>query len=364
MSKILVTSPSLPDYDEYIEEIKSIWESKHITNFGPQYHKFISLLKDRYDYKHIDLQCNGHMLLQNILSCIEPGEVITTPFTFVSTTLAIRNAGHTPVFCDINEDDYNIDVSKIESLITDKTVAIVPVHVFGSPCDVEKIQEIADQYHLKVIYDAAHAFNVKVNHKDIGTFGDASMFSLHATKVFNSIEGGMGVFKDESLLEESKIRSNFGQFQGEAIYNGVNSKFNEFQASMGIVNLKHLDRDILRRKQIVEYYDQEFIDVKELKLLKRKEGIDYNFAYYPIVLKGTYENKVPELMNYLEEHEIYARRYFYPAINDMKIFKTNEVTTVAHNIAQNIICLPLYSSLSDEEARRITKTIKEFFRYE
>ena len=261
MEKIFVTRPALPEYEEYIEEIKSIWETKHITNFGPKYQKFKKVIKEKYNYQHIDLQCNGHMMLQNLLSCIEPGEIITTPFTFVSTTLAILNSGHKPVFCDINRKDYNIDADKIEELITPDTVAIVPVHVYGSPCDVEKIQDIADRHHLKVIYDAAHAFGVRVQGEDIGNYGDASMFSFHGTKVFNSIEGGMAVLQSEEMLKEVVARSNFGISDALTVYNGVNSKMNEFSASMGIVNLRHIDDNIKKRRKISEIYDDELKDI-------------------------------------------------------------------------------------------------------
>ncbi len=363
MDKILVTRPSLPKYEEYIAEIKSIWDTKYITNFGPKYTKFIDLLRERYGYEHIDLQCNGHMLLQNILSCIKPGEIITTPFTFVSTTLAIVNSGHTPVFCDIKKEDYNIDVDKIEELITPKTVAIVPVHVYGSPCDVDKIQEIADRHNLKVIYDAAHAFNVQVNGKNIGSFGDASMFSLHGTKVFNSIEGGMGVFKSREMLDEVKSRSNFGIVDGITEYDGVNSKMNEFQAAMGIVNLNHLDESIKNRKEIVTLYDKELKNIKSLRLLEKREDVVYNYAYYPILIENS-DFSADGLMQYLSEYNIFSRRYFYPAVNDMPLFKNQFETPIAHEISKNILCLPIYAELSKAQVSKICNRIKEYFQNE
>lgn len=363
MDKIFVTRPSLPKYEEYIEEIKSIWETKHITNFGPKYEKFIRLLKERYGYDNIDLQCNGHMLLQNILSCIEPGEIITTPFTFVSTTLAIVNSGHTPVFCDIKKDDYNIDVDKIEDLITPDTVAIVPVHVYGSPCDVERIQEIADRHHLKVVYDAAHAFNVKVNGTNIGNFGDASMFSLHGTKVFNSVEGGMGVLKSASMLAEIKARSNFGAVNGITEYDGVNSKMNEFQASMGIVNLNYLDQNINKRKEIVTLYDEELKNIKSLRLLKKRQNVIYNYAYYPVLVQHP-DLSADGLMECLSKQDIYSRRYFYPAVNDMPLFKNQFETPVAREVSKNILCLPLYADLSKSQVSKICDCIKEYFQNE
>lgn len=360
MEKIFVTRPALPEFEEYAEEIKSIWDTKHITNFGPKYEKFKSAIKEKYHYKNVDLQCNGHMMLQNILSCIEPGEIITTSFTFVSTTLAILNSGHKPVFCDISKKDYNIDVDKIEELITPDTVAIVPVHVYGSPCDVEKIQEIADRHNLKVVYDAAHAFGVKVKGKDIGNFGEASMFSLHGTKVFNSIEGGMAVFQSEDMMQEVISRSNFGLDQGVCAYNGVNSKMNEFTASMGIVNLKHIDENICKRKAIVDIYDSELKEISSLILMDRKDDVEYNYGYYPILVEHD-KLSADGLVEYLEQFDIYPRRYFYPAINDMPLFKGYNETPIAKEVAQNILCLPLYADLTKEQALVVCNRIKEYF---
>lgn len=360
MEKIFVTRPALPEYEEYAEEIKSIWETKHITNFGPKYNKFKNLIQDKFHYKNVELQCNGHMLLQNILSCIGPGEIITTSFTFVSTTLAILNSGHKPVFCDIDKKDYNIDVNKIEELITPETVAIVPVHVYGSPCDVEKIQKIADKHHLKVVYDAAHAFGVKVKGEEIGSFGDASMFSLHGTKVFNSIEGGMAVLRSEDMLNEVVSRSNFGISDGLTVYDGVNSKMNEFSAAMGIVNLKQLEDNIAKRKEITEIYDGKLSDIASLVLLHRKEDVAYNYGYYPVVVEDE-KLSAEGLMEYLEQFEIYPRRYFYPAINEMPLFQEYNKTPIAKEVSQNILCLPLYADLTREQALEICSRIKEYF---
>ena len=359
MGKIFVTKPSIPTYEEYIEEIKSIWDTMHVTNFGPQYNKFIEAIQDRYNYEYVDFQCNGHMSLQNILSCIEPGEVITTPFTFISTTLAIKNAGHTPVFCDIKLDDYNIDPDKIEELITDKTVAIVPVHVYGSPCEVEKIQEIADKHGLKVVYDAAHAFNVKYKGTDIGCFGDGAMFSLHATKVFNSIEGGMIVVKTKEWLDEVISRSNFGISDALTVYDGVNSKMNEFSASMGLVNLKHLDKDIERRKELTEMYDERLKDVEGLTIFKRRDDVEYNYAYYPVLIDKEGVDG-GDFVEELEKSDVYCRRYFYPAANEMPLFKGMGNTPIAHNVSLNIVCLPIYADLKDEELEMICGLVKDY----
>lgn len=352
----------MPEYQEYIDEIKSIWETRHITNFGPKYNKFLELLKERYGYEYMDLQCNGHMMLQNILATIEPGEIITTPFTFISTTLAIKNSGHTPIFCDINEVDYNIDVDKIEELITDKTVAIVPVHVYGSPCDVERIEEIAKKHNLKVVYDAAHAFDVKVNGKHIAEYGDASMFSLHGTKVFNSVEGGLGVVSTKEMLDEVVSRSNFGISDAITVYDGVNSKMNEFQASMGIVNLAYLDENVAKRKVITETYNQLLADIDNLKVLPRFENVEYNYAYYPVVVEGE-GYSADGLMEFLEKEDVYSRRYFYPIASEMDLFKNEKgETPIAKAVADKVLCLPIYGDLEIEQVERICELVKRYFK--
>lgn len=243
-NKILVTRSSMPDFEEYIEEIKDIWDSHWLTNMGPKHKKLQAQLKDYLGVENIDLFTNGHMALELSLQAMKlQGEVITTPFTFASTTHAIVRNGLTPVFCDINSDDYTIDVTKIESLITDKTCAIMPVHVYGNVCNIEEIQKIADKYGLKVIYDAAHTFGVRYKGKGIGGFGNVSCFSFHATKVFNTIEGGAACFKDPEFGLDLYRLKNFG-IRGPEVVDavGANAKMNEFSAAMGICNLKHLKK--------------------------------------------------------------------------------------------------------------------------
>ena len=253
---ILVTHSSMPEFDEYIEEIKDIWESHWLTNMGSKHKRLQSELKDYLGVENIDLLTNGHMALELTMQAMGlTGEVITTPFTFASTTHAIVRNGLTPVFCDINAEDFTIDVNKIESLITERTSAIVPVHVYGNICDVDVIQKIADKYNLKVIYDAAHTFGEKYNGQGIGSFGDASCFSFHATKVFNTIEGGAVCFKDKTLGEEIYNLKNFGIRGPETVSGiGANAKMNEFCAAMGLCNLKHIDDEIAKRKVVVDRY--------------------------------------------------------------------------------------------------------------
>lgn len=254
MKKILVTQSSMPSFDEYIEEIKDIWDSKWLTNVGPKHKELQKQLKEYLQVDNVELFTNGHMALEIALQSLDlpkGGEVITTPFTFASTTQAIVRNGLIPVFCDINMVDYTIDVTKIKSLITDKTVAIVPVHVYGNICNVEEIERISKKYHLKVIYDAAHTFGVRYKDKGIGSYGDISMFSFHATKVFNTIEGGGLCFSDQSLTSKIYSIRNFGIKDEENIdYIGTNGKMTEFSAAMGLCNLRHVDDEINKRKKL------------------------------------------------------------------------------------------------------------------
>ena len=266
--KILVTRSSLPPIEEYIDEIKDIWDSHWLTNMGEKHKALQNGLKEYLGVENIDLLTNGHMALELSLQALNlQGEVITTPFTFASTTHAIVRNRLTPVFCDIRPDDFTMDADKIESLITDRTCAIMPVHVYGNVCDVEKIQKIADKYGLKVIYDAAHTFGVKYKGQGTGTFGDVSCFSFHATKVFHTIEGGAACFKDEELGRTLYRLKNFG-IKNEEVVDGVgaNAKMNEFQAAMGLCNLRHIDAEIQRRKAVVERYRERLNGVEGIQL--------------------------------------------------------------------------------------------------
>ena len=258
MNNILVTRSSMPSFDEYCKEIKDIWDSHWLTNMGVKHKELQKELEKYLGIPHIALYTNGHLALENaiaVLNLPKGGEVITTPFTFASTTHAIVRNGLVPVFCDIKEDDYTIDTQKLENLITDNTVAIVPVHVYGNMCDVEEIDRIAIKYGLKVVYDAAHAFAVKYKGVSSACFGDASMFSFHATKVFNTIEGGCVCFKNDAWVQLLNDMKNFGIHGPEAVdFVGGNAKMNEFQAAMGICNLRHLNSEIEKKKEVVEHY--------------------------------------------------------------------------------------------------------------
>lgn len=272
---ILVTQSSMPYFEEYVEEIKDLWESHWLTNMGTKHKRLEAALLKYLNTPNVTLFTNGHLALECTISALNlKGEVITTPFTFASTTHAIVRNGLEPVFCDINDYDYTIDVSKLESLITDKTSAIIPVHVYGNICNVKEIQRIAHKYKLKVIYDAAHAFGVTANGVSVANFGDASVFSFHATKVFNTIEGGAVTYKDEKLSRVLYDIKNFGITGLESVeYIGGNAKMNEFQAAMGICNLRHIDVEIEKRRKVAERYIERLNDVHGIKLCKPQLGV-------------------------------------------------------------------------------------------
>lgn len=363
MNKILVTRSSMPDFDEYIEEIKEIWDSHWLTNMGPKHKKLQAELKEYLGVENIDLFVNGHMSLELSLQALKmQGEVITTPFTFASTTHAIVRNGLEPVFCDINPDDYTIDVSKIESLITDRTCAIMPVHVYGNVCNVEEIQRIAYKYGLKVIYDAAHTFGEKYKGKGIGTFGDVSCFSFHATKVFNTIEGGAACFKNPEFGLDLYRLKNFG-IRGPEVVDavGANAKMNEFSAAMGICNLRHIDEEIAKRKKVVERYRERLGNVNGIKLSPIQEDVQSNYAYFPVVFdENVFGATRNEVCDRLAENDINARKYFYPLTNMFDCFngKYNvDYTPVALHISQRVLTLPLYADLSLEEVDRICDII-------
>lgn len=363
--KILVTMAALPSFDEYVEEISSIWENKWLTNMGEKHQLFQKQLQEFLNVEQLELLVNGHMALELTLQAMElSGEVITTPFTFASTTHAIIRNGLTPVFCDINEDDYTIDVDKIESLITERTCAIMPVHVYGNICDVKRIQEIADKYNLKVIYDAAHAFGETCAGEAVGTFGDASIFSLHATKVFNSIEGGITCIHDTKLGEKIYSLKNFGIQDEESITGiGANAKMNEFQAAMGICNLRHFEENIKKRGCIVKRYQKNLEGIECIKVWKKQADVQSNYAYFPIFIDeqtcGTNRN---DLYDQLVKENIFARKYFYPLTNSFECFKgvyDPAKTPVALKVSNGILCLPLYPELELDTVDYICDVIRK-----
>ncbi len=361
--KIQVTRSSMSGLDEYIEEIKGLWDTHWLTNMGVKHKLLESQLSSYLDSPNITLFTNGHLALECIIAGLGlTGEVITTPFTFASTTHAIVRNGLKPVFCDINSDNYTIDIDKIENLITEKTSAIIPVHVYGNVCDVEAIDRIAKKHNLKVIYDAAHTFGETVNGRGIGTFGDASMFSFHATKVFNTIEGGAVTYNDSSIKKVLNDLKNFGITGPETVeYVGGNAKMNEFQAAMGICNLRHVDDQIQKRKLVVERYRSNLLDIYGIKLCEKQDTVKSNYAYFPVVFDD-YKKSRDEVFEELKSNDIIARKYFYPLTNSLACYKDQydvEDTPVAKYIAQRVLTLPLYSDLDLADVDRICEIIKK-----
>lgn len=366
MSEIInVTRSSIPEFEEYCEEIRSIWDNHWLTNMGEKHQQLEQGLKDYFNVPEVALLTNGHLALETAIEAFGlKGEIITTPFTFASTTHAIVRCGCTPVFCDIDPVTYTMDASKIEALITDKTVAIMPVHVYGNICDVEEIDRIAKKHGLKVIYDAAHAFGVTKDGVSSACFGDVSMFSFHATKVFNTIEGGALCFKDVSLKQRVNDLKNFGIHGPEdVLYVGGNAKMNEFCAAMGICNLRHVDEWIEQRKAVVERYRQRLSDVEGIVICKGQPGVKENYAYFPALFDG-YKYTRDDVFARLAEHNIIARKYFYPITNSFDCYKGQpgfdpEATPVAKFMGDRVLCLPLYAGLSLEEVDRICDIILE-----
>lgn len=359
---ICVTRSSMPSIEEYIEEIKPIFESHCLTNMGPIYKKLQRQLIDYLGVSELSLFVNGHMALEMAIDALglkeKGGEVITTPFTFVSTTHAITRNGLKPVFCDIKPDDYTMDPEKIEALITERTVAIIPVHVYGNLCDVEAIDTIAKRNNLKVIYDAAHAFGVKYKGIGVGNFGDASMFSFHATKSYNSIEGGAIAFHDKQYCVPLHELKNFGIHGPEdTMAIGGNAKLDEFRAAMGICNLRRMDVCIAARKRVYERYVERIGNAEGLRLLEQRDNVTTNYAYFPIYIDPVKFGKSRDIVfDELADWDIHARKYFYPAINELSCYKEaykDQTTPVAHDVAAHILTLPMYEELALEDVDQI-----------
>lgn len=358
--KINVTRSSMPSYEEYCEEIKSIWDTVHLTNMGPIHNRLKSQLKDYLKVDNIELFVNGHLALYCAIKALKlKGEIITTPFTFASTTNAIVQAGCTPIFCDVKS-DYTIDESKIKALITEKTVAILGVHVYGNICNVEAIDKIAKKHNLKVIYDAAHAFGVEYEGKGIGAFGDVSMFSFHATKVFHTIEGGCLTFADKELAGEIAKQRNFGINGEDLDCFGTNAKMNEFQAAMGICNLRHIDYELASRKKAFSRYTERLSGVAGLTVLPLSDTIKQNYAYYPVLVdEKRFRINRDKLCEKLLAENILARKYFYPLVSENKEFGKDLAvcTPTAKFYSHNILCLPMYADLSVDDVDRICDII-------
>lgn len=364
-NNILVTRSSMPSMEEYIEEIRSIWDSHWLTNMGEKHKALQAELQKYMGVPAVELLTNGHMALELSLHAMNlQGEVITTPFTFASTTHAIVRNGLEPVFCDIDPETYTMDVTQIERLITDRTCAILPVHVYGNVCNIEEIERIAHKYGLKVLYDAAHTFGETYKGQGIGNFGDASCFSFHATKVFNTIEGGAVCYRDPDMGRRLYELKNFGIHGPEEVDAvGANAKMNEFCAAMGLCNLRHVDEEIAKRRAVVERYREHLEGVDGLRLNAQQPEVRSNYAYFPVVfdenLFGASRN---EVMDALAQNGIGARKYFYPLTNTFECFHGKydvDATPVALHVAKRVLTLPLYADLSMEDVDRICKIVLE-----
>lgn len=364
--KIFVTQPALPPLNEFVEYLKQIWENKIITNNGPFHKEFENKLAEYLGVKYISLFSNGTLALVTALQTLRiTGEVITTPFSFVATTHSLWWNNIKPVFVDIEADYFNLNPDKVEAAITPQTTAILPVHVYGNPCNLERLQEIADTYGLKLIYDAAHAFGVKVKGQSVLNFGDLSILSFHATKVFNTIEGGAIICHDERTKKRIDYLKNFG-FAGETtvIEPGINAKMNELQAAYGLLQLKYVDDYISKRLEIANVYRNHLNSINGVTFLKDMDGITHTYPYFPILIDAKVLGKTrDEVYEKLKEKNIFARRYFYPLISQLPTYRAlpssaKENLPVATEVAEKIICLPMYPDLDLFKIKDIITIIK------
>lgn len=353
---IPVTKPFLPPQDEYQDYLTDIWKREWLTNMGPLANQLEVNLRQYLDVKNLLFVTNGTVALQMAIKALDlKGDIITTPFSFVATTSSIVWEGCNPVFVDIDPKTLNIDSSLIENAITDKTSAILATHVYGNPCDVYEIERIAQKHNLKVIYDAAHAFGVKVDGKSIFEFGDISTCSLHATKLYHSVEGGLLIASDPNLIKKLASIRNFGISGFDSFTElGINGKNSELHAAMGLVNLKYVDQIIERRRQLTSLYEQGLKDFKAFRPLWHKDSSN-NGAYLPYVLEN--ETLLLKIKAELEKSEIFTRRYFYPSLASALPYLVNEKMNITEDISHRVLCLPLYSDLTNEEVEWICRII-------
>ena len=364
-SIITVTSPLLPSLDEFTESLKEIWGSKWITNNGQFHQKLEAALAEYLKVPYVSLFTNGTLPLLTALQALRiTGEVITTPYSFVATTHALWWNGIKPVFVDIDPSTGNIDPQKIEAAITPRTTAILPVHVYGKPCDTEAIQAIADKYGLKVIYDAAHAFGVEVNGESLLNAGDMSTLSFHATKVFNTIEGGAMVMHDEKTKQRIDYLKNFGfANEIEVVGPGINSKMDEIRSAYGLLNLKQVDAAIAARRKVAVAYRKALRNVKGISFWDDMQGVRHNYSYFPIFVDAEkYGMTRDELYMKMKDQGVWSRRYFYPLISEFSTYRGLESSRPenlpnAHMMADTVICLPMHHALREEEINRIIDCI-------
>lgn len=363
---IYVTQPDLPPLEEFTELLKQIWNNKVLTNNGPFHKKLEQALEDYLGVKYISLFSNGTLALMTALQALRiTGEVITTPFSFVATTHSLWWNNIKPVFADIEPDYFNLDPEKVEAAITPFTTAIMPVHVYGNPCNIDRFQQLADNYGLKLIYDAAHAFGVKINSRSVLNYGDLSVLSFHATKVFNTIEGGAIICHDENMKQRIDYLKNFG-FADEitVIASGINAKMNELQSAYGLLQLKYIDNYINKRKKIATIYRQQLRGLNGTRFIEDIEGVDHAYPYFPIFIdKEKFGKTRNELYEELKKHNIFGRRYFYPLISQFPIYRGLSSSNlnnlpIATKAAEEVICLPIFPDMKKEQQDKIIGLIK------
>jgi dTDP-4-amino-4,6-dideoxygalactose transaminase len=365
---LYVTRPFLPPLEEFEEYLKDIWETKWITNNGKYHQEFEKVLCDYLGVKHVCLFSNGTLALVTALQALRiTGEVITTPYSFVATTHALWWNNIRPVFVDIDPNMFNLDPSKIEAAITPRTTAILPVHVYGNPCDVHRIKDIADIYGLKVIYDACHTFGVTIDERPVLNFGDLSVLSFHGTKVFTTFEGGAIICHDEAMKRRIDFLKNFG-FAGETtvVAPGINAKMNEFQAALGLLQLKYVDTAIRARKEIAAFYRTHLSGIPGLTFLNDLPQVKHCYPYFPVLIDSEqYGKPRDEVYAELKRNNVLSRRYFYPLISQFPAYKGLESAhpgrlPTAELISNRVICLPIYPNIEMDEVARVTKILRDF----
>ena len=363
--KILVTRPQLPPLNEFIPMLEDIWDSRWLTNNGKYHEEFEKALATYLGVPYVSLFANGTLALMAALQCLRiKGEVITTPYSFVATTHSLWWNGIKPVFVDIDPVYGNLNPDLIEAAITPETTAILPVHVYGNPCKVEAIQNLADIYGLKVIYDAAHAFGVKLKDSSVLNFGDLSILSFHATKVFNTIEGGAIISHDLKTKKRIDFLKNFGiADETTVVAPGINAKMNELQAAYGILQLKYFDTVIDGRKHITDKYKEGLEDIAGVRFLNEAKDVEYNYSYFPIFIDELeFGRSRDDVFEELKKYDIYGRRYFYPLISEFSAYRglpSAKGLDVAYELSRQIICLPLYPDLADDVVETIVSIILE-----
>ena len=365
MNPIYVTSPSLPPLAEFIPYLEKIWESKWLTNNGQFHQQFEAALAEYLGVKYVSFFTNGMIALQTGMHALGiTGEVITTPFTFVATTHAIHLHGCTPVFCDIEPETFTLDPDKVESLITPRTTAILPVHVYGNPCQHDKLKKIAEKHGIKLFYDAAHVFGVRKDGISVANWGDLSMLSFHATKVFNTLEGGALVTNDETMKKRIDFLKNFG-FADEVtvVAPGSNGKVDEMRSAFGLLQLKHVDDEIAKRQKVAAFYREHLKDIPGIRILQDLPGVRHNYGYFPILVDaGTYGITRDALYENLKANGIFARRYFYPLCSQFPTYRglpsaMSSNLPVAEKTAQQVLCLPIFAEIDEATLGRIVQII-------